>query len=728
MVSMCWLCRFIRWAPRLAVVLVACLAVQSAPGVIRDGGIDPANLGKGDWIYILPNAINQMGGNVPSVTDLRSMMIFLKNQGLRYIIIKAGDGASLYPSPSNPQFTADVVNAGHAAGLWVFGYNRSYGIDIPGEIGIADDVFNAGADGFVFDAEIEWESSHLADNTTKAIQLCSGVRAHWPSKFLAHSPFPIITYHPSFPYKEFGYYCDAVMPQDYWIQIGVTPSYMVSWMNSQWTTWQNGLTGQWRNSIKPIVAAGQGWSSSSGTVTAGQVTDFFNALKTQSSPATGGGYKGVNFWRAELHPPEVWDAIRTNNLGVFTSAPVIGNVSDDNVTSTSATITWTTDQSSDSVVEYGQDLSYGSSVANSTPIYFHTVVVNGLSPAMTYHYRVKSRNANNLQGVSGDFVFTTAAVSAADVIIESYLAGPTLNPNPPYSDTGFVGSPSTCKSSAAGLTGPADVRYATGGSGTPSVTLRPTLPIAGGAYDIYVTHCGTSCSGDIEVSVGQTGGDGLPATTTTFQSSYANSWGYVGRMTLYPGVTVPTITFTKSGGTLAGSSRMYSDGYKFVYVPPPPVGPSIATQPLSQTNHPGATAAFTVVASGTPRLFYQWRFNGADITGATASTYTRNNIQAADAGSYSVFITNGVSSILSSEAVLTVIGTSAPHIDSIASLPEGGIRLQISGGPGNFSIESAPALTGWTQMISLTATGEVFQYTDPETNQASRSYRIRALP
>ena len=99
-------------------------------------------------------------------------------------------------------------------------------------------------------------------------------------------------------------------------------------------------------------------------------------------------------------------------------------------------------------------------------------------------------------------------------------------------------------------------------------------------------------------TVGQVNCSGLPATTPVFQSAYANSWGYVGRMTLNPGLTVPTITFTRSGGTLGASARMYSDGYKFVYVPPPPLPPSITTQPQSQTNNQGNNVTFSVVASG----------------------------------------------------------------------------------------------------------------------------------
>ncbi len=684
--------RDIRAIPRLAFFLgiFALLPVVSR-AAIRDGGIDPANLGKGDWIYVLPTAVAGMGGNVPSVNDINSMMIFCKNQGINYLIIKAGDGGTLYPSAGAPQFTAAVVNAGHAAGIKVMGYTRSFGTDIAGEVNVANYVFNVGGDGFVFDAEIEWESQNLPNNTMLATQLCATVRANWPTKFLAHSPFPIITSHSSFPYKEFGYYCDAVMPQDYWIEIGVTPSYMESWMTSQWTTWQNGLSGKWVNSIKPIVAAGQGWSSASGTIDAGQITTFFNALKSDPSPATSGGYKGINFWRAELHPMQVWDAIRTNNIVSQSVPPVIATVSASGISSSGANIIWTTDQSSDSKVEFGLDASYGNATSNTTPIYYHTVGITNLSPSTTYHYRVKSKNSLNFTGTSADYVFTTPATSASDVIVESYLSGGGLNSNPPYGDSGFVGTPSSCKSSAAGLTGASSARYATGGGGTPSITIRPTLAIAGGAYDVYLTHCSASCSADIVANISQANCSGLPAATAGFQAGNSSTWFYVGRMTNSPGVTVPTVTFTYASGTLSGSSRMYGDGFKFVYIPPPPSGPAIATQPSSLTVTQGYTTTFTVSASGSPLLFYQWKLNNNNIAGATTSTYTKTNTQPADAGNYTVLVTNGVGPVTSSNATLTVLVPAAITVPPADAIVPAGSNVTFSA----TNVGTAPVYFQW---------------------------------
>src|SRR2546422_5528 len=50
--------------------------------------------------------------------------------------------------------------------------------------------------------------------------------------------------------------------------------------------------------------------------------------------------------------------------------------------------------------------------------------------------------------------------------------------------------------------------------------------------------------------------------------------------------------------------------------------PSITTQPANQTVTAGQAATFTVAATGTAPLTYQWNKNGTAITGATSSTYT----------------------------------------------------------------------------------------------------------
>ena len=90
------------------------------------------------------------------------------------------------------------------------------------------------------------------------------------------------------------------------------------------------------------------------------------------------------------------------------------------------------------------------------------------------------------------------------------------------------------------------------------------------------------------------------------------------------------------------------------------VPPSITTQPQGQSISQGANATFTVTADGTTPLSYQWRLYATNIAGATASSYTRNNVQPADAGPYSVVVTNVAGTVTSSNALLSVVTNVTP--------------------------------------------------------------------
>ncbi len=82
--------------------------------------------------------------------------------------------------------------------------------------------------------------------------------------------------------------------------------------------------------------------------------------------------------------------------------------------------------------------------------------------------------------------------------------------------------------------------------------------------------------------------------------------------------------------------------------------PVITTQPRDATVNAGRAAKFTVKATG-QSLTYQWRKNGANITGATQSNYTTPPAASGDNGAlFSVLVTNSYGSTTSSDAVLTV--------------------------------------------------------------------------
>jgi hypothetical protein len=96
--------------------------------------------------------------------------------------------------------------------------------------------------------------------------------------------------------------------------------------------------------------------------------------------------------------------------------------------------------------------------------------------------------------------------------------------------------------------------------------------------------------------------------------------------------------------------------------------PTITTQPASETVTAGQTATFTVVASGTAPLNYQWQKNGANISGATSASYTTPATTTADSGStFDVVVSNTAGSVTSSTATLTVnssTGTTAVNYTS----------------------------------------------------------------
>ncbi len=82
--------------------------------------------------------------------------------------------------------------------------------------------------------------------------------------------------------------------------------------------------------------------------------------------------------------------------------------------------------------------------------------------------------------------------------------------------------------------------------------------------------------------------------------------------------------------------------------------PNITFQPQSQAVTAGSSAVFTVAATGFGALSYQWQFNGASIAGATGASLTLANVQPANAGSYTVVVTNSLGSVTSTVATLTV--------------------------------------------------------------------------
>ena len=109
-----------------------------------------------------------------------------------------------------------------------------------------------------------------------------------------------------------------------------------------------------------------------------------------------------------------------------------------------------------------------------------------------------------------------------------------------------------------------------------------------------------------------------------------------------------TVVVTDSNGSLTSNPATLT-------VTASAVAPSITSQPANQTVTAGQTATFSVTATGTSPLTYQWNKNGAVISGASSASYTTPATAASDNNAqFTVTVTNSVSKVTSSAATLTV--------------------------------------------------------------------------
>lgn len=150
--------------------------------------------------------------------------------------------------------------------------------------------------------------------------------------------------------------------------------------------------------------------------------------------------------------------------------------------------------------------------------------------------------------------------------------------------------------------------------------------------------------------------------------------------------------------------------------------PAITTQPQSVRVIEGNTATFTVIATGTSRLNYQWRQNGTNLYGeqpggqtgglnGPGPSYTRSNAQPAHAGGYSVVIANQFGSITSSIGALVV--SVRPQLSPL-QIVGGFAQFSLSGTPGDrYTVESSTNLLNWNTAATVTNVSGSVLYIDP---------------
>ncbi len=154
-----------------------------------------------------------------------------------------------------------------------------------------------------------------------------------------------------------------------------------------------------------------------------------------------------------------------------------------------------------------------------------------------------------------------------------------------------------------------------------------------------------------------------------------------------------------------GGSTMWDAG-AYLYQVSQSLPPSITVQPASQTVQVGQTATFTVVATGSMPLSYQWQENGTNIPGATSTSYTTQATTGADSGStFDVVVTNATGGVASSTAALTVNPGSGQLSASASSLSFGSVAV---GGSSSLSVTLSNSSLSTVTIVNVSISGPGF--------------------
>lgn len=155
--------------------------------------------------------------------------------------------------------------------------------------------------------------------------------------------------------------------------------------------------------------------------------------------------------------------------------------------------------------------------------------------------------------------------------------------------------------------------------------------------------------------------------------------------------------------------------------------PAIATQPSNQMVTVGQTATFSVVATGTAPLSYQWQKGTTSITGATAASYTTPATTTSDNGAtFRVVVTNSAGNVTSNTATLTV--SSAAVKPSITQQPSN--QTVTTGQTATFSVVAVgtdPLSYQWQKGTTPITGATAASYTTPATTMSDSGSQFRVV-
>jgi subtilase family serine protease len=390
-----------------------------------------------------------------------------------------------------------------------------------------------------------------------------------------------------------------------------------------------------------------------------------------------------------------------------TQPPAISNVMVSSITTTSATITWTTDQASSSLVNYGTTTGYGSSsTLNPTLVTSHTVTLTGLTASTTYDFDVVSANSGAMSSTSPNSSFKTTSTTSPPVIssvattnLTSTSVTVTWTTDQPASSlvnygttTGYGSSstidPTLVTAHSVTLTGlTANTTYnfdvvsanaASQSSTSPNSTFSTPASNATPPYVGYVAYWGINNTG-ITVSWSTD----VPANTqlaygttpslgqlSPLQTALTASHGVV-LTTLNPGTTYYFVAQSTGANGATGYSSTYSFTTTGTQTTPPPVISNVVATSVSNTSETitwttdqatssqvnyGLTTTYTLSSTLNSTLATS---HTVTLTGLTPGTMYDFDVMSADSA--------GVSSTSPNSTFLTTGTAPAPIISNVSS-------------------------------------------------------------
>jgi hypothetical protein len=251
---------------------------------------------------------------------------------ITWLAIKAGDqGNSWMPKfRGKLQFNAAIVDALHAAGIKVFGWSydvpstykdkKGALIQRPGILDRQADVVklvqDCGADGFIIDAEVEWNRAIDPDTEAAAYMRAIYKRIGLLTDFVVgDAPWPLVQYHPSFPFTAFGKSVDFRSPQVYWTAQKLDKDHEVagpvddSWERYRfaWDAYEVWVAKKRKpaapQAAKPHLPTGSLFDDGKTLVQPYELTYFEENARLA-------GAQGVLYWVWESVPQRIWDHLR----------------------------------------------------------------------------------------------------------------------------------------------------------------------------------------------------------------------------------------------------------------------------------------------------------------------------------------------------------------------------------------------------------------------------------